>query len=216
MNQISMSQIWIENGPPAELNSIQVGWAVHPLIYGDNRTRATAYWTADGSQKTGCYNTICPGFVQVHPQYHLGQAYWATSVIGGEQYITQLLVYLASKTITDDPRDNSFGVTNDDDNAIDQDEVVRKDQSYKRLKVEAEKCLVQSERFSSEKDDEDDVNLPWLERFLSLRKEYSPVCLNWLLEKNGVEGAPTVVVGEMSSLNISLVKREKSKQDGKG
>ena len=34
---------------------------------------------------------------------------------------------------------------------------MRKDQSYKRLKVEAEKCLVQSERFSSEKDDEDDI-----------------------------------------------------------
>ncbi|KAK2638795.1 hypothetical protein Ddye_026590 [Dipteronia dyeriana] len=93
MNQVSMSQIWIESGPPAERNSIQVGWAVHPRIYGDNRTRATAYWTADGSKKTGCYNTICPGFVQVHPQYHLGQAYGATSVIGGEQYVTQILVY---------------------------------------------------------------------------------------------------------------------------
>ncbi|KAK3223232.1 hypothetical protein Dsin_010257 [Dipteronia sinensis] len=98
MNQVSMSQIWIENGPPAELNSIQVGWAVHPRIYGDTRTRATAYWTADGSKKTGCYNVLCPGFVQVHPRYRLGQAYGAISVIGGKQYITQPLVFLDKKS----------------------------------------------------------------------------------------------------------------------
>ncbi|KAK3183044.1 hypothetical protein Dsin_030330 [Dipteronia sinensis] len=53
---------------------------------------------ADSSQKTGGYNTICPGFVQVHPKYHLGQEYGATSVIGGEQYITQPLVYLEGAT----------------------------------------------------------------------------------------------------------------------
>ena len=28
MNQVSMAQIWVEGGPPAELNSIQFGWAV--------------------------------------------------------------------------------------------------------------------------------------------------------------------------------------------
>ena len=28
MNQVSMAQIWVEGGPPAELNSIQYGWAV--------------------------------------------------------------------------------------------------------------------------------------------------------------------------------------------
>ncbi|KAK0606767.1 hypothetical protein LWI29_004078 [Acer saccharum] len=38
-----------------------------------------------------------------------------------------------------------------DENIKLSDEVVRKDQSYKRLQVEAEKCLAQSERFSNEK-----------------------------------------------------------------
>ncbi|KAH7573298.1 hypothetical protein ACOSP7_006881 [Xanthoceras sorbifolium] len=38
-----------------------------------------------------------------------------------------------------------------DENIKLSDEVVKKDQSYKRLKVEAEKCLAQSERFSNEK-----------------------------------------------------------------
>lgn len=27
-NQHSKSQIWVENGPPAQANSIQAGWAV--------------------------------------------------------------------------------------------------------------------------------------------------------------------------------------------
>lgn len=27
-NQYSKSQIWLENGPPSQLNSIQAGWAV--------------------------------------------------------------------------------------------------------------------------------------------------------------------------------------------
>ncbi|XP_048608636.1 uncharacterized protein LOC125584329 isoform X2 [Brassica napus] len=44
-NQYSKSQIWLENGPRNELNSIQVGWAVHPRLYGDTRTRFTMYWT---------------------------------------------------------------------------------------------------------------------------------------------------------------------------
>ncbi|XP_009133274.1 uncharacterized protein LOC103857796 isoform X2 [Brassica rapa] len=44
-NQFSKSQIWLENGPRNELNSIQVGWGVHPRLYGDTRTRFTMYWT---------------------------------------------------------------------------------------------------------------------------------------------------------------------------
>ncbi|TXG57074.1 hypothetical protein EZV62_018387 [Acer yangbiense] len=92
-NQISMAQIWIEAGPPAELNGIQVGWAVHPHLYGDNKTRVTAYWTADQSQKTGCYNSICPGFVQVHPSERLGQDFGAVSVIDGQQYGTTPMIY---------------------------------------------------------------------------------------------------------------------------
>ncbi|KAK0574168.1 hypothetical protein LWI29_019204 [Acer saccharum] len=74
-NQISMAQIWIEAGPPAELNGIQVGWA------------------ADQSQKTGCYNSICPGFVQVHPSERLGQDFGAVSVIDGQQYGTTPMIY---------------------------------------------------------------------------------------------------------------------------
>ncbi|WMV26411.1 hypothetical protein MTR67_019796 [Solanum verrucosum] len=46
---------------------------VHPKLYGDGRTRLYTRWTADVHQKTGCYNTICPGFVQIYKdqEYYL-------------------------------------------------------------------------------------------------------------------------------------------------
>ena len=48
---------------------------------------------ADQSQKTGCYNSICPGFVQVHPSERLGQEFGAVSVIDGQQYGTTPMIY---------------------------------------------------------------------------------------------------------------------------
>ncbi|XP_023636778.1 uncharacterized protein LOC111830071 [Capsella rubella] len=82
-NQYSKNQIWLENGPRDQLNSIQVGWAVHPRLYGDSLTRFTIYWTADSSKKTGCYNTKCPGFVLVTREPYLGIVFEKTSVYGG-------------------------------------------------------------------------------------------------------------------------------------
>ncbi|XVE57452.1 hypothetical protein DITRI_Ditri04bG0091800 [Diplodiscus trichospermus] len=59
--QSSRANIWVQNCPASDLNSIEVGWAVHSNLYGDNYTRLTAYWTADNFQTTGCYNVLCPG-----------------------------------------------------------------------------------------------------------------------------------------------------------
>ncbi|KAF8085315.1 hypothetical protein N665_0672s0030 [Sinapis alba] len=81
-NQYSKSQIWLENGPPGELNSIQVGWAVHPRVYGDSATRLTIYWTGDGYKKTGCYNTDCPGFIIMTPKPSIGSIFNQSSVYG--------------------------------------------------------------------------------------------------------------------------------------
>ncbi|WZY92066.1 hypothetical protein YC2023_064395 [Brassica napus] len=80
-NQYSKSQIWLENGPIAELNSIQVGWAVHPRVYGDSATRLTIYWTGDG-YKTGCYNTECPGFIIITRKPSIGSIFKQSSVYG--------------------------------------------------------------------------------------------------------------------------------------
>ncbi|CAK8579773.1 unnamed protein product [Lathyrus sativus] len=83
-NQYSISSIWVENGPPPQLNSIKVGLGIHPSLYGDSRTHLTARWTIDGYNKTGCYNTICPGFVQVNhnKEYALGAIMAPPNTIG--------------------------------------------------------------------------------------------------------------------------------------
>ncbi|XP_019100834.1 PREDICTED: uncharacterized protein LOC104789253 [Camelina sativa] len=92
-NQYSKSQIWLENGPQDQLNSIQVGWAVHPRLYGDSLTRFTIYWTADGYKKTGCYNIKCPGFVLVTRDLHLGTTFDRSSVYGGTTYYFQPKIF---------------------------------------------------------------------------------------------------------------------------
>uniref|UniRef100_M4C798 Neprosin PEP catalytic domain-containing protein n=1 Tax=Brassica campestris TaxID=3711 RepID=M4C798_BRACM len=87
-NQFSKSQIWLENGPRNELNSIQVGWGVHPRLYGDTRTRFTMYWTADGYKNSGCYNIQCPGFVIVTRIPWIGIAFPRTSIYGDKKSFT--------------------------------------------------------------------------------------------------------------------------------
>ncbi|KAL0720837.1 hypothetical protein Bca4012_035436 [Brassica carinata] len=86
-NQYSKSQIWLESGPPGELNSVQVGWAVHPRLYGDSATRLTVYWTGDGYKKTGCYNTDCPGFIIITRKPSIGSIFKQSSVYGGDKTV---------------------------------------------------------------------------------------------------------------------------------
>ncbi|OMO78180.1 hypothetical protein CCACVL1_14589, partial [Corchorus capsularis] len=73
--QSSRANIWVQNGPQSHLNSIEAGWAVHEILYNDPYTRLTAYWTADNFGTTGCYNLVCPGFVQIDSSVYLGQSY---------------------------------------------------------------------------------------------------------------------------------------------
>ncbi|MCL7033998.1 hypothetical protein MKW94_026637 [Papaver nudicaule] len=82
--KFSTGQIWIQNGPQKELNSIEFGWAVYPDLFGDNKTRVFGSWTTDGFKETGCYNMLCPGFVQVHPEYSFGEHIRA-GTYGGNQ-----------------------------------------------------------------------------------------------------------------------------------
>nr|AAD41997.1 hypothetical protein [Arabidopsis thaliana] len=86
-NQYSKDQIWLENGPRDQLNSIQFGLAVHPRLYGDSLTRFTIYWTGDGYKRTGCYNTKCPGFVIVSRVPLIGTIFADTSVYGGNETV---------------------------------------------------------------------------------------------------------------------------------
>ncbi|KAL5053966.1 hypothetical protein RYX36_034648 [Vicia faba] len=83
-NQFSLSSIWLESGPSVELNSIKAGIGVHPNLYGDSQVRLTGQWTADGFKKTGCYNILCSGFVQVNrdKEYALGTVLHPAGSIG--------------------------------------------------------------------------------------------------------------------------------------
>lgn len=85
-DQFSGAETAIRAGPVEQMNEIQFGWTVNPQLYGDNLTAMFAYWTSDGGKSTGCYNTLCPGFVQVDPKSTPDMYLVNISVVGGTQY----------------------------------------------------------------------------------------------------------------------------------
>ncbi|XP_017429569.1 uncharacterized protein LOC108337530 isoform X1 [Vigna angularis] len=84
--QMSLSHVWVENGPIDSNNKISVGWHVSLDLYGDNRTHSYVSWTRDNFHKTGCYNLRCPGFVQTNPASYIGGPFLNTSLYGGPTY----------------------------------------------------------------------------------------------------------------------------------
>ncbi|KAF8379096.1 hypothetical protein HHK36_028525 [Tetracentron sinense] len=92
-DQTSSGQMWVENGPFVNSNSKQAGWILSPPLYGDYRTHLFTAWTADGYHKTGCWNILCPGFVQVDKEVYLGEAFNNTSVYNGVQYDMMVHIY---------------------------------------------------------------------------------------------------------------------------
>ncbi|KAI3874278.1 hypothetical protein MKW92_045174 [Papaver armeniacum] len=83
--QFSSAEIALQSGSQDQINVVKYGWTVDPQLYGNDVTRGFAYWTVDGGQKTGCYNTLCYGFIQTHSQYTPDMPFVKTSNIGGEQ-----------------------------------------------------------------------------------------------------------------------------------
>ncbi|KAM0919836.1 hypothetical protein ACQ4PT_007981 [Festuca glaucescens] len=66
--QLSSTTFWIfhdGDGNTSSLNSIQVGWHIHPDHYGDSHPHFYTSWTRDGDATTGCLNMECPGFIKV-------------------------------------------------------------------------------------------------------------------------------------------------------
>ncbi|XP_050918089.1 uncharacterized protein LOC127135413 [Lathyrus oleraceus] len=94
----SLAQMWVMSGTYGkDLNTIEVGWQVHPNFYGDRRTRFFIYWTADAYQH-GCYNLKCPGFVQTNKAIALGAAISPVSTYNGNQFEISLFVWKDVKT----------------------------------------------------------------------------------------------------------------------
>ncbi|XP_042510903.1 uncharacterized protein LOC122086234 isoform X2 [Macadamia integrifolia] len=79
-NQYSAGVMYAQGG----LNHVQVEWHVNPKLYGDRKPHFFGHWTVDGSQKTGCFNALCSGFVQVNHDLPIGMAFPKISTYGGE------------------------------------------------------------------------------------------------------------------------------------
>ncbi|VAI80191.1 unnamed protein product [Triticum turgidum subsp. durum] len=94
-NGFSLSQLWLLSGSfnGSDLNSIEAGWQVSPELYGDSRPRLFTYWTSDAYEATGCYNALCPGFVQTSSRVAIGAAISPVSSLAGEQYDMTLLIW---------------------------------------------------------------------------------------------------------------------------
>ncbi|XP_054795364.1 uncharacterized protein LOC129300791 [Prosopis cineraria] len=97
-DEYSTSQVSLINGAYNDYELIEAGWAVNPSVYGDRQTRLFAYWTVDGSIKTGCFDLTCPGFVQTSNEIALGAAFHLKSVPGDLTY--QITIYIYKDTYT--------------------------------------------------------------------------------------------------------------------
>uniref|UniRef100_A0A3Q7HDX5 Neprosin PEP catalytic domain-containing protein n=1 Tax=Solanum lycopersicum TaxID=4081 RepID=A0A3Q7HDX5_SOLLC len=68
---------------------LQAGWRVDPTLYGDTKTRFFIHFQAG---KIQCFNTVCPGFVQVNHDVPLDGSFTDISEHGGE--IWSLKIYI--------------------------------------------------------------------------------------------------------------------------
>ncbi|KAF5468083.1 hypothetical protein F2P56_012264 [Juglans regia] len=91
-DEYSTSQVRLLSGPNHDFESIEAGWAVNPSIYGDRQSRLFAYWTADASKTTGCFDLTCPGFVQTSHIIALGAAVHPISLL--DQLPYQITIYI--------------------------------------------------------------------------------------------------------------------------
>jgi hypothetical protein len=85
----SLSQQWYVGGSGTKLPGLQtaeVGWQNYPAFYGGENSRLFIYWTADGYNKTGCYNLTCVAFVQTNKSWTFGAGFTHYSTLGGTQY----------------------------------------------------------------------------------------------------------------------------------
>ncbi|XP_038976066.1 uncharacterized protein LOC120106998 [Phoenix dactylifera] len=96
--EFSTSQLWIAGDPAGQLNTIEAGWHVYPILYGDNKTRLFTYWHSDSNDINSCWNLNCPGFIQVNKEIALGAVLEPISSYDGPQYQMTILVWKDPKS----------------------------------------------------------------------------------------------------------------------
>ncbi|XP_020532254.1 uncharacterized protein LOC18424157 [Amborella trichopoda] len=80
--ELSESQIRVVNDQGSQIIVIQAGYTVNPELTGDQLPRFYIYWTVDGYNSTGCYNVLCPGFVQITDLVYLNSEIGPVSIYG--------------------------------------------------------------------------------------------------------------------------------------
>ncbi|MBV9037767.1 MAG: neprosin family prolyl endopeptidase [Acidobacteriaceae bacterium] len=92
----SLAQTWTIGYSSGPVQTAEVGWQNFPGKYGTESSVPFIYWTADGYNRTGCYNLDCSGFVQVSSSVTFGAPFSAGSysVPDGPQYEIQAEFYL--------------------------------------------------------------------------------------------------------------------------
>jgi hypothetical protein len=91
LNEIfSLAQLWTIGQSSAPVQTAEAGWQNYPAMYGSENSALFIYWTADGYNRTGCYNLTCRAFVQTNSSFHLGVGFTNYSTIAGPQYEIRL------------------------------------------------------------------------------------------------------------------------------
>jgi len=90
----SLSQHWYVGGSGSNLQTAEVGWQVYPQKYGNSYPILFIYWTADGYNRTGCYNLDCSAFVQTNNSVTIGGTIGNISIKNGSQYDMEVAFYL--------------------------------------------------------------------------------------------------------------------------
>ncbi|KAK7253122.1 hypothetical protein RIF29_37565 [Crotalaria pallida] len=96
--QMSAAYIYLAKGQTQFLNSIMAGWQVYPEMYGDTKTHVFIGW-ANKQNQTGCYNLLCPGFVQTNNIFRIGGFFTNMSTYDGQQF--EMIVAIFKDVITD-------------------------------------------------------------------------------------------------------------------
>uniref|UniRef100_A0A7N2LBT6 Neprosin PEP catalytic domain-containing protein n=1 Tax=Quercus lobata TaxID=97700 RepID=A0A7N2LBT6_QUELO len=93
-NEFSLAQFWLAAADNNGVNrdTIEGGVMVYHEMNQDYRTRLFTFWTNNGYQ-SGCYNLLCPGFVQTDNRLAFGASLEPYSDYGGDQSSVNFFVF---------------------------------------------------------------------------------------------------------------------------
>ncbi|KAM1006260.1 hypothetical protein ACFX2A_003033 [Malus domestica] len=86
-DQSSSVNVWVDSGPPDYVSRLIAGSFVSTSINGDDSPRVFIYWT------TGCFDSLCQGFVQIHRNVGPKTRFEPVSSFGGATYDAKFDIY---------------------------------------------------------------------------------------------------------------------------